>query len=76
MDDAAFVLDAARDDEFVGVDDDADPVAVSIETEFENRQAALRGNRDADFVAQFEAAGDAEFSFWRKRNSALPVVSN
>ena len=63
MDDAALVLDAPGNDELVGVDDYPDPVAVGGQAKLEDRQAALGGDRDTDFVAQFEAAGDAEFLF-------------
>jgi hypothetical protein len=60
VDDAELVLDAARDDELVGVDDDADPAAIVAEAEVEDRQAALDGDRDADGVVQFEAADGGE----------------
>ena len=57
MNDAEFILDAARDEELVGVDHYPYPAAVIIEAEFEDRQATLRGDRDADLVGEREPAG-------------------
>jgi hypothetical protein len=66
MDDAAFILDLPWHDELVGIDDDADPVLIGVQAELEDGQAALGSDRDADFVAQLQAIGGAEFLFGEK----------
>ena len=46
MHDAVFVHDAPRDDEIAGIDDDAEPMTVSLEAKIEDQQAGLKCNFD------------------------------
>lgn len=66
VDHANLVFDLTRDDELVGIDDDADPVAVAFKAEVEDGQAALDGDRGAHRIAQLEFARGREFLFAEK----------
>ena len=53
---AGIVHFAAGDDEFVRIDDDADPVTVGGKPQFQDGKAALGGDGHADGIGQNQAA--------------------
>ena len=67
MDDAGFILNDARNDEFVRVNDDADLAAVIVKSQVEDRQTPLRGDRNAHSVSQRQSARTGERFFSKKR---------
>ncbi len=57
--------------ELARIDDDADPAVVDVQAEIENRQAGLRGDREAYIVRELEAVRAVHFLFGEKEEDEL-----
>src|SRR6266568_3243655 len=71
VDDAVLVHLLLAHAEFSGIDDDADPAVIYVQAEVENRQAGLRGDRQARFVGELEAVRTVHFLFREEQDDEL-----
>ena len=71
MDDAVLVHFLFAYAEFAWIDDDADPAVVDVQPEIENRQAGLRGDRQARFVGELKALRAMHFLLREKDDDEL-----